>query len=412
MSADSSPAAPSQGPSERPQRVMFVTTAMDVGGEEMLLLQLIRRLDRTRFAPELCCLKHFGDLGELLARELPATTGLLAHKFDVAVLGRLTRLMRERQIDAVVTVGTGGDKMFWGRLAAWRAGVPIIVSAIHSTGWPIRVEWLNRRLAFLTDAFVAVARGHGQHIIDHEGCPAKKVWVIPNGVDTDRFRPREPQSALRAEIGLPSGVPVAGTIAVLRPEKNHALWLKAAARIRQQVPSAHFLIVGDGPQRANLEQLAASLGLAEVVHFCGRRYDTPELLSLMDVFVLSSDMEASPVSILEALAAGKPVVSTRVGSIPESVIEGVTGYLVSPGDEQGIAQRVSQLLGQPDHARQLGQAGREHVVANSSVERMVAGYQEMLQRLARVKRGLEGPVAETQAPAQLGQLLPADSSAK
>jgi hypothetical protein len=114
-----------------PLRVMFVITCMPVGGAETLLVNLVRRLDRSRFSPEVCCLKYFGPLGEVLAAEIPAFTGLLAHKYDLQVFGRLTRLLRQRRIDAVVTVGTGGDKMFWGRLAAYRAGVPVILSALH-----------------------------------------------------------------------------------------------------------------------------------------------------------------------------------------------------------------------------------------------------------------------------------------
>src|SRR5207249_2810838 len=157
----------------------------------------------------LCCLKVFGPLGEELAGEVPAFTGLLAHKYDLRVLGRLTRLLRRRRIDAVVTVGTGGDKMFWGRLAAWRAGVKVIVSALHSTGLPDHVEWLNRRLEPLTDAFIAVARPHAKYVTQFEGCPARKVRVVPNGVDIERFRPRAPWPQLRERIGLPAGAPVA-----------------------------------------------------------------------------------------------------------------------------------------------------------------------------------------------------------
>ncbi|MCX7669269.1 MAG: glycosyltransferase, partial [Anaerolineae bacterium] len=133
---------------------MFVITCMPVGGAETLLVALVRGMDRSRFEPELCCLKYLGPLGETLAAEIPAFTGLLAHKYDFAVLGRLTRLMRQRQIEAVVTVGTGGDKMFWGRLAGWLAGVPVICSALHSTGLPDHVEWPNRLLAPITDAFI------------------------------------------------------------------------------------------------------------------------------------------------------------------------------------------------------------------------------------------------------------------
>ncbi len=372
--------------SYRPLRTMFVTTCMTVGGEEILLLDLIRRLDRSRIAPELCCLKYLGELGEILACEVPTVTGLLRRKLDPGVLVRLTRLLRSRQIDAVVTVGTGGDKMFWGRLAAWLAGVPVVVSAIHSTGWPTHVEWVNRRLEPITDAFIALAQRHARHIIEKDGCPANKVRIIPNGVDTNRFKMRPASHALAQELGLPFGVPVAGSIAVFRPEKNHALWLRMAAEVHRQLPHAHFLIVGDGPDRAKFESLAAELGLTHVVHFCGERRDVPELLALMDVFVLSSDMEASPVSILEAMASGKPVVSTRVGSIAESVDDGVTGYLCQPGDAVGLAQRVATLLADPPLARQFGLRGCQRVQSHFSIERMVEAYQDLLAGIYTAKR--------------------------
>src|SRR6185437_12516006 len=263
---------PLQPPADRgPLRVMFVITCMPVGGAETLLVNLVRRMDRTRFQPELCCLKYFGPLGEVLAEEIPAFSGLLRHKFDVRVLGRLTRLLIERRIDAVITVGTGGDKMFWGRLAAWRARAPVIASALHSTGLPDRVEWLNRRLAPLTDAFIAVAAPHAQYLADCEGCPPAKVRVVPNGVDVERFRPMAPSAALRTELGIPAEAPVAAIVAALRPEKNHELFLQAAARVRHAAPNAHFLIVGDGGRRAALEALAAELDLGGALHFLGTR---------------------------------------------------------------------------------------------------------------------------------------------
>ena len=218
-----------------PLRVMFVITSMPVGGAETLLVELIRRLDRSRFLPELCCLKNLGPLGETLAGEVPVHHGLLAAKRDAGVLWRLAGLMRRRRIDAVVTVGAG-DKMFWGRLAARLAGVPVIASALHSTGWPDRVQFANRLLAPITDAFIAVAEPHGRYLAAHEGCTASKICVIPNGVDVERFRPRPPNEALRQEFALAADAPVVGIVAALRPEKNHALFLRAAQRCSVRCP--------------------------------------------------------------------------------------------------------------------------------------------------------------------------------
>ena len=147
------------------------------------------------------------------------------------------------------------------------------------------------------------------------------------------------------------------------------------------MPEAQFLIVGDGPRHGELVQLAIQLGLTDCVHFLGRRSDIPQLLRILDVFVLTSHIEANPVSILEALSTGVPVVSTAVGSIAETVLDGITGYLVEPGDELTMARRIAQLLQDPGQAHTLGAAGRKNVVEHWSIERMVSGYEELIERL-------------------------------
>lgn len=380
----------------RPLRVMFVITCMPVGGAETLLVNLTRRMDRARFLPELCCLKYLGPLGETLSREIPAFTGLLKHKYDLRVWGRLSRLLAARRIDAVVTVGTGGDKMFWGRLAAWRAGTPVIVSALHSTGLPDHVEWPNRRLAGLTDAFIAVAPSHARYLATSEGCPPNKVCVIPNGVDVERFKTLAANADLARSLELSAETPVAAIVAALRPEKNHELFLRAAARVRVSCPRARFLVVGDGAERPKLEAIARDLDLQHAVQFLGTRHDVPELLALTDVLALSSHMEANPVSILEGLACGKPVVATRVGSIPETVHEGVNGFLTPPGDVEAMANRLRQLLQDRDLAQRLGRAGRATVVRDWSLQRMVSGYEDLISGIYLRKRR-PGPTDAPQA---------------
>ena len=368
-----------------PLRVMFVITSMPVGGAETLLVNLIRRLDRRRFEPYLCCLKEFGVLGEILAEEVPSCQHLIGGKYDVSVWGRLTRLLKRRKIDAVVTVGAG-DKMFWGRLAAWRARLPVVLSALHSTGWPDGIGRLNRMLTPFTDAFIGVAKEHGRHLVETEGFPAQKVHVIPNGVDVDRFKPcPETALALRRNLNIPVDAPVCGLVAALRPEKNHLLFLRTAAKVQHHLRDVHFLIVGDGPQRDQLEAAARSTEFTEQIHFLGTRSDIPELLTAMDMFLLTSHNEANPVSILEALATQLPVVSTRVGSVEESVIEGVTGHLATPGDADQLAGHVLGLLRDPSRASEMGRAGREKVVAQWSLERMVSGYQQLIEDVYRSK---------------------------
>ena len=360
-----------------PLRVMFIISSMEVGGAEVLLAELVRRMDPCHFLPEICCLKGRGPLGEELAREIPVHHDLLKSKYDLRVWPRLVKLLREQRIDAVVTVGAG-DKMFWGRLAAKRVGVPVILSALHSTGWPDVIGRLNRALTPITDGFIAVADSHGDHLLAKEGFPADKVYVIPNGVDTNRFAPLPDTASIRAEICVGQADPVVTIVAALRPEKNHELFLDAAAHVVKRVPNAKFLVIGDGPRREPLEQYAAGLGIVSSVRFLGTRDDIPRLLSTSDVFALTSHNEAKPISILEAMSAGKPVVATNVGSIKEAVIDGETGYLVRPGDANAFARRLVELIEDPIRARRMGDLARNTVVENWSIEAMVHRYERLI----------------------------------
>jgi len=369
----------------RPLRALFVLTSMPVGGAETLLVNLARRLDRERIVPEICCLKQRGPLGEETAREIPVHARMIRHKYDVGVVHRLRRLMQRRQIDAVITVGAG-DKMFWGRIAAHIAGVPVVLAALHSTGWPDGVGRLNRMLTRWTDRFIAVAEPHGRYLVENEFFPACKVSVIPNGVDTERFRPNSAARApIRSFLGIPAQAPVFGIVAALRPEKNHALFVAAAERIGRAVPDAHFLIVGDGPQRDLIQNAARAHGMDRQTHLLGNRSDIPNLLAALDVFMLTSHQEANPVSILEALAAGVPVIATRVGSVPETVREGITGYLAEPGDVARLASRGVYLATHADVAARLGAQGRRLVVKNWSLEAMVHGYERLIREVYDAK---------------------------
>lgn len=368
---------------QRPLNCMFIITSMPVGGAETLLVNLMRRMDPNLIRPEVVCLKEPGPLGTEIANEFPIHSHLIGGKYDVAVLPRLARLMRKRKADAVITVGAG-DKMFWGRLAAKMAGVPVIASALHSTGWPDGVGRLNRLLTHITDAFIGVAESHGEFLRTFEKFPANKVNVIRNGIDCDRFHPSaecRTSPNVREELGLAEETPLIGIVAALRSEKNHSMLVHAAARLRARHPDLHTLVIGEGPERATIEPLIEELGLTDRVHLLGNRADTPRLLAAMNVFTLCSLNEASPVSILEALACETPVVATDVGSISETVLPGQTGELVPSEDVQSFVAAIDMLLNDADQSSQLGRNGRELVQASGSLQSMVDGYQTLVHRI-------------------------------
>jgi glycosyltransferase involved in cell wall biosynthesis len=358
---------------------------MPVGGAETLLVNMLDRFDSRRIVAEVVCLKSPGPLGESISDRHRVHSNFLKKKWDLRVLPRLVSLMHKRQIDAVITIGAG-DKMFWGRLAARCAGVPVICSALHSTGWPDGVGRINRWLTPITDGFIAVADHHGAHLAKYERFPKNRVHIIRNGIDCERFVPSSSaQVKLRSELRLPDDSRLVGIVAALRPEKNHAMFVEVAAAVCQADPKAHFVIVGDGPERGSIQQLIDLHGIADRVYLLGTRHDTPEIVAALDIFLLCSHNEASPVSILEALSCCVPVISTRVGSVAESVRDGVTGYLVAPGDTAVMIQRVRQLLADSSLQRRLGENGREIVLQTGSLDSMVNGYSRLIETLYEQK---------------------------
>jgi glycosyltransferase involved in cell wall biosynthesis len=183
------------------------------------------------------------------------------------------------------------------------------------------------------------------------------------------------------QLGIPVSAPVVGIVARLDKVKNHEMFLQVAAEVRERVRAAHFVIVGDGPRRHALQSYASELGLDDCSHFVGARADVPDLLNVMDVFALTSHIEANPVSILEAFSSGLPVVATGVGSVPDTVTNGANGYLVEPGDTKTMATRIVHLIRSPQQARKMGLVGRKNVVELWSLEQMVLKYEDLIRDL-------------------------------
>jgi glycosyltransferase involved in cell wall biosynthesis len=179
-----------------------------------------------------------------------------------------------------------------------------------------------------------------------------------------------------------------GIVAALRPEKNHELFVRAAAIVIKSRPDAHFAIVGDGNERPHIERIIAELELRQVVHLLGLRSDTPDQLAAWDAFALTSHNEANPVSILEALACGVPVVATRVGSVPETVVPNETGFLATPGSAEEVAEHLLRLINDPSLAVRLGTDGRARVSARWSLDAMVEGYTRLIEGIYERKAGV------------------------
>ncbi len=289
--------------------------------------------------------------------------------FPVA-LWQLVNVLKKTGINVIHSHDTRTNLL--GRLAGRRAGAAIIstyhmpVSAITDMR-PLKkaIYGFPDRLTFrLCDRAIAVSDAVRRKLIDDGYPDESRLEVIYNGVDLSRFYIGK--RAQHIVTGPPAvyGPMIVGTVARLSPEKSLETLIRAMLKVTRVFPKARCIIAGDGPMSESLQKLAAELGLEESCIFTGYRDDVPSLLSVMDVFVLTSTVEGLPTSLLEAMAMGKPVVATRVGGVPEIVEDGNSGILIEPGDEKRIAEAIITLLKDRDMRRCMGMAGRERVKNN------------------------------------------------
>jgi len=356
-------------------RVMQVIDQLSGGGAERIVVDLLTRLDRRRFESCACVTRNSNLTSEEIAR-LGVELFCLDRKrrLDIAGFVRMVKLMRRWKPDVVHCHKVGSNTL--GRLAALTAGVPVIIGHEHTMPSRSMLQrGLDRWLARLTSQVIACDRTLAQELIAREGLADRKVRVIPNGVDLTRFR-LDPARRDAVRKALEVGVrPVVGVFARLEAQKDIPDFLAAARLVRDRVPAAAFLVVGDGPLRIAMEELACRLGLGDAVRFLGFRRDIPDLMQAVDVIALSSIWEGLPVSVLEAMACSRPVVSTAVGSVADAVVDGETGLLVRPGSPAVLADALVSLLQRPESAENMGQAGRRRVERHFSLETMVEQVQ-------------------------------------
>jgi glycosyltransferase involved in cell wall biosynthesis len=365
---------------ERPAPVLFLVPALPTGGAERQLAELVTRMDPARFRPIVVCQKSGGPFfDEIAAAGIEAHAFELHAKYDPRFLRRLWKLCRERRVRIVVarSFSTGVVGRVVGRLLR----IPVVM-AEHSTG---RIDDdpkkrpIERLLAPHTDGVIAVAAGQIPFLVEDKGFRREQIRVIYNGIDLADWTPAPRDRALLAELRIPEDVPVAGILAMLRPEKDHATFLRAAKLVLERLPETCFLIVGDGPERRTLETLAAELGIGARAIFTGRRTDVARLLTVFDVSVLTSvTVETFPMSFLEAMAMERPLVATRVGGVPEMIEEGRNGFLVPLRDERALADAIIAVVADRATVRRMGATSRSIVERKFTVERMVRETEEYL----------------------------------
>ena len=274
------------------------------------------------------------------------------------------------------------------RIGAYLAGVPLI-SHVHienkfsDVGWIQKLQIiLDNITAIVADKIITISNATKSSLID-QGISSNKITVIHNGISlTEQFDNIPDIDHLRSTLGLQKNSHIVGTVARLCPVKGQREFILAARNVCNHYPNTEFLVIGDdyefeGKYRSDLGNLVKELGLEEFVHFLGVRSDVRRLIHCFEIFVLPSWIEGLPVTILEAMAARKPVVATSVGGVPELVLDGETGILVSPRDVLGLSKAIQSLLDQPDIAHQMGNKGYEYVHKEFTHEKMWTQVQQL-----------------------------------
>lgn len=379
-------------------RVVRVIGRLNVGGSALHVVNLSADLDSNRFKQVLVCGTEKPSEGSMLdyasCRGIqPVVIPQIVTEFglglkDLKAFAKLYRLIRRERPHIVDTHTAKAG--FLGRLAGRLAGVPIIIHTYHGhvlRGYygPMKT-WLLRRmeqaLARLTDCIIAVSEQVKRDLVAYRVATPQKILVMPLGFELAPFLScKDQQGQFRHELGVTENTPLVGIIGRICPIKNHRLFLDAAAQVAACEPRTHFAIVGDGALRADMEQYTRELNIDNRVIFTGWRRDLPRIYADLNVLVVSSDNEGTPVAVIEAMAAGCPVVATNVGGLPDLIADGQTGYLVLPGDPEALATAILRLLRDPDTASGMAQRGQGKARQYFAIERLINDVEKLYTQL-------------------------------
>jgi L-malate glycosyltransferase len=371
-------------------RVLYLVDTLNVGGTETQMVQAALRLRSMSHHVTVGCLRAEGPLLEVLQQAGVPVVEFRKKKTLLSINGvhqlmHLALFLRRGQFHVIHAHD------LWANLLGIPAGrlarTPVIISSrryLADLDWytPWRSK-IIRTIYRLSTHVVVNSASVRQLLVERDGLPPEKIHIIYNGVDVDRFASARPdRERFLGSVGSDSKL-IAVVANMYSRVKGHACLIEAARIVCRAVPTAKFVLIGDGAERSKLEQQVTEAGLEKDFLFLGHRQDVPELLACCNLSVLPSEAEALPNSLLEAMAAGLPVVATRVGGTPEIIVDGVNGLLVPPQDPQALAQAMLHILQDADVARRLSRSGQEKMRTHFGFDRLVAELEELYRDLPR-----------------------------
>jgi glycosyltransferase involved in cell wall biosynthesis len=373
----------------RKVKVTRIVARLNIGGPAVHIINLTTGLDPDRFDSQLIVGRpgpDEGDMGYQAAQKgidpltIPELGRELSPLGDLRTTVKLARIFRRDKPDIVETHTAKAGAV--GRLAARLANVPIVIHVFHghvfhSYFGPLRSEMFvnfERTLARITDRIITVSPAQRRDIVDVYGiAPPERVLTVPLGLDLEPFR-RAKQTChgrFRASLGVPTEALLVGFVGRLTAVKNPSLFVESAGHVVQQFPQTRFVFVGDGELRPALEEQTDALGLAQHVIFAGWQVDMPAVYADLDLLALTSLNEGTPVTVIEALATGIPVVASAVGGVPDVLKDQETGTLVPSGDAERLAKAIIELLRAPERGQVLAYAGQQSVLGRFDLARLI-----------------------------------------
>ena len=373
-------------------KIVYIITSTSIGGAEKILYYTVAGLDLTKYTVSVCSLKEKMEIAEKIEKSgvsvhclgMNNEEGVIGWLSSVKTLFLLFFYLKKMRPTIVHSFLFRANIL--ARIAGCLAGVPVIISSIRVMGGEKRYyHFLERVTSFMVDHYVTVSESIKDYILHTTKKPAENVSVIYNGIDLNRDTNVQ-MHTIKEYFDIKDKDRLLVTVGRLNIQKGHCYLFQAISKVLKKISNVKLLVVGEGEEEKKLKNLVESLDLTGAIIFAGLRDDIERILSISELFVFPSLWEGLPNALLEAMAAGKPVIATTVGGVPELVVHGKTGLLIPPNETDALAHAITELLHNRSRTRKMGKAARMRVEKHFTISRTVAKTENLYRELLEVKQ--------------------------